>query len=259
MTDAAAPTNPRDLIVALMRAISGNPALGGIQPNSAFDQLGQTFAPMLRGVIQQPQSLIPNPVAQIRQGGADAAAAMSSPTPDVLRALAGIIGGGSSLGMARVPFESVVPSAPNWPVSGWNAKLNGLGTMYHETSPQSGVDIATAHGTKQGIYLSPHPDLALGQRGRGMVLEFGKPENMDVQEVRKPASEFIRQTTGLPAEVQILKAPSDPQHLVTSMTLKPGFGLDRVSASRLANMVRSGQFTVERLPDGSVKWTRIAK
>ena len=142
-------------------------------------------------------------------------------------------------------------AAPGWDVGDLNAARRGLGYLYHETSPQTAADMGNSYMKHGGVWVSPYKDLALGQGGKGAVVEYGKPQNLDVIPGNKPGALLMQQAGAQAPEWMIQNSPSNPEHVVTGITIKPGFKFDRMSQQR---MVARG-WTQAALPDGSMHWT----
>ncbi|HEX7162150.1 MAG TPA: hypothetical protein VF223_13055, partial [Trebonia sp.] len=46
------------------------------------------------------------------------------------------------------------------------------GAFFHGTDPRTALDLATAHTNRVGLMVSQDPSLALGQGGRGALVEI---------------------------------------------------------------------------------------
>ena len=135
--------------------------------------------------------------------------------------------------------------------SAYSASRYNVQRLYHETSPDNAVDIATGSGDLSGLQVSPEHSLALGQTGKGAVIEFGNVEQIDVRPMRsKPGAKFIEAQGGIPPEMSILKAPFEGGRIVASVTFKPGTPISAASKARM----QGWGWTKEALPDGSVKF-----
>lgn len=137
-------------------------------------------------------------------------------------------------------------------VSAYSASRYKLDHLYHETSPDGAVDIATSIGDKRGLQVSGDATLALGQKGKGALIEFGNVDQIDVRPLRsKPGAAFLEKQSGVPPEMSILKAPTDGNQIVSSITFKSDAPISKVNRIRMEGW----GWTKEKLSDGSIKFT----
>src|SRR6185312_11237672 len=104
--------------------------------------------------------------------------------------------------------------------------------LYHETSPESAVAMGTAFTDLRGIHVTPHQELALGQGGKGAVVEFGNPDALTTERVARPGAGFV----GENPDQRVLAGPPTGQQIIRSITFKPGANVRPYLARRLANM-----------------------
>lgn len=131
----------------------------------------------------------------------------------------------------------------------------GVQTLYHETGPSNVSSFV--HGDAsimEGRWVSPDPDLALGQgSNKGVLIEFGNTSQIEVRAERgKPGVRMLDDgTKAPPPEMTVLKPPHGNTDLyVKSITVKPDVGIDVVARRRL----RSSGWIPEVLEDGSVRF-----
>ena len=112
----------------------------------------------------------------------------------------------------------------------------GFDTVYHETTPADAKTLTFAYGDKSGLYVSPSEDLALGQRGKGALVEF---DTKRLESIRGNRPDL----NGQPSEFQISNAPEKLTQDVKSVTFdkepKGGFG----------------NWNREVLPNGKIKYS----
>ena len=121
-------------------------------------------------------------------------------------------------------------------------------SLYHETSLKEAVSFATAHQDKSGLNVASDVDFALGQTGKGAIVEFGtdslKGDRGHLQGLKKPGSTFVGK------EFRLIGGTHTPAS-AKSITVKGDItDTNRTTARTIKNM-----FNSEVLSDGTTKLT----
>jgi len=125
-----------------------------------------------------------------------------------------------------------------------NIKGNSL---FHETSPES-INNLLATSDATGLNVSNDPDFALGQRGKGLLVELDKNKVFGdggfARAIYKPSTEFVGEN-----EFEI-GAGTLSESKIKSITIKPG-----IKASprfiRIIQRLKKGGWEVEKKEDGT--------
>lgn len=154
-----------------------------------------------------------------------------------------------AVGLETRPTPRVVNSAAD----------RGIGTLFHETDPTQALSFTRSVGDAvTGLNVASDPAYALGQGGKGALVEFGNLDRIGVQPVRaKPGAQMVEAATGTVPEYQITRAAGHTAELVKSITLRPDAELDYV-ARRLRDALPKQGWQVETLADGSTRYTNPA-
>lgn len=136
--------------------------------------------------------------------------------------------------------------------AGYSATARKLPALFHDTSPSMAVTIATASMDLSGLNVTPMEDFALGQGGRGALVEFADLDNIEVMPRRsKPGAALVEQSTGIAPEWEVLKSPGIPKGLVKSIT----FPKDTTIPRRERMILKGNGWVAETLDDGRIRYT----
>jgi hypothetical protein len=138
--------------------------------------------------------------------------------------------------------------------SAYSAAREGVSTLYHGTSPETALRFALGAEDKAGLHVTPDESLALGQGGKGAVVEFTNTHRIDVERASKPGSEMVARQTGQWPEYIVAKMPHEGRDVVRAVTLDAGVEAPPV----LVRRARSLGWTAEQLPDGRVRYSNPA-
>jgi len=121
-------------------------------------------------------------------------------------------------------------------------------SFFHETSPERVRDLMGGEGA--GLNVSNDPLYALGQGGKGVIVEFDKKATMGdrgiARIIKKPSTRFVGEK-----EFELgLGTNLNPK----SITIKSGVKVDMF----LKRLLHNGQWDLVKLEDGSLKATRKA-
>lgn len=123
-------------------------------------------------------------------------------------------------------------------------------SVFHETDPETARVLSNSTVDKTGLNVSTNPELALGQGGKGAIVEFDK------QHLQDDRGSFITiQKPGIVSgitegkELRLIGGSQSPT-TVKSVTLKPGVKLDKRTERTFKNF-----FNSKKLEDGSIKLT----
>lgn len=127
-------------------------------------------------------------------------------------------------------------------------------SVFHETSGEQVKNLVTPIVDKTGLNVSLTPELALGQSGKGALIEFDKDillgDRGSLRGIRKPGSAFVGQ------EFELVGGSGNPR-AVKSFTLKEGikFHKDPRYNKRIIRRILL-DFNEEKQEDGSTKFIR---
>ena len=121
--------------------------------------------------------------------------------------------------------------------------------LFHETNPETATMFARAYSDKRGLNVATDKDFALGQKGKGAVVEFDST-GMDGRPIKKPAAEFVGQK-----EFELLKGGENAENVV-SITFKDASIEKSVRPALLEQLVRGGKFERIEQPNGEIKYAR---
>lgn len=123
----------------------------------------------------------------------------------------------------------------------------GKDSVFHETSPESAEMFGGAIVDKTGLNVSSSSSLALGQKGKGAIVEFNKEALLgsrgSLQGLRKPSARFVGE------EFRLIGGSASPTS-VTSITLKSGVSLSKRTQKEFSRFYNS-----VKLGDGSIRLT----
>lgn len=108
-------------------------------------------------------------------------------------------------------------------------------SLYHETSPSSASSMATSIADASGLNVSNDKVFALGQSGKGVIIEFDKNKLIKnygsygsyLKPITKPGTEFVGQK-----EFQVLGGTITPDK-VKSIIIKPDVKLSKIERMRM--------------------------
>lgn len=131
-------------------------------------------------------------------------------------------------------------------------KRGNIDTVYHNTSPQTARNIVFADTVNDGLNVSTLPELALGQGGKGVTIEFDT-RRLNGGKIQKPGADFIEANEGKYPEYELRGVPSKLTPDVKSVTFdKP---LSQRGEVEFFGYQQNWKATKEVLPDGRVKYT----
>jgi len=150
--------------------------------------------------------------------------------------------------------QRLFPERKKMPINDYPYALSnkGIDTVYHNTSPQSARSTIFAYTENRGLNVSTTPELALGQGGKGVTIEFDT-KRLEGNKINKPGADFIAATQGKYPEYEISKAPSKLTKDVKSVTFDAP--LSKIGERNFFGNREDWKITKEILPNGKVKYT----
>jgi hypothetical protein len=124
--------------------------------------------------------------------------------------------------------------------------------VYHETDPETAAMFGRAMVDKRGLNVATEEYLALGQKGKGAVVEFDT-RGMEGVGIKKPATGFVGQK-----EYEIINSSDNPQN-VKSITFKNSQFEKEVRPSLREQLIERGGFVRTELSGGKIKYERPFK
>ncbi len=125
------------------------------------------------------------------------------------------------------------------------------GKVYHETSITSLRDLM-ATGDASGLNVSDNPDLAIGQGGKGVKIEFDKSKLLgsrgSLGKIKKPGLP-LSESMGLGTEYRLIGGETGIDK-ISKITLEPGTKIDKVTQAILQR-----QFDSKKLENGNWEFT----
>jgi len=125
---------------------------------------------------------------------------------------------------------------------------HGGKSVFHETTPEGASDFGSNLMDKSGLNVSTTPELALGQKGKGAIVEFDKlhlqADRGSFTSIKKPG--IIKGITK-GEELRLIGGSHSPT-TVKSITLKPGIKLDKRTQREFQRF-----YNFKTLEDGSIK------
>jgi len=118
--------------------------------------------------------------------------------------------------------------------------------VYHETSPSS-IRNLLSYGDHSGLNVATAPEYAIGQTGKGVKFEFNAT-NLEGVPIKKPASGFLGDF-----EYKLIKGGFEPKD-IKSITLAQGIKLDKITNAIFNRMIKTGEISHTKLPNGSDKF-----
>jgi len=116
-------------------------------------------------------------------------------------------------------------------------------SLFHETDSESARLLTTASGDAMGLNVAIDKDLALGQTGKGVIIEFDKSKLLgdrgSLRGLEKPGSRLVGK------EFRVVGGQFSPD-AVKSITIKPNTKLSKLAKRGLQN-----RFTFKKQEDGS--------
>lgn len=132
----------------------------------------------------------------------------------------------------------------------------GATSLYHETDPNTAFNLVRASQDKRGLFVSADIDFALGQKGKGAIVEF-EPHLFTGVKNKKPAQEFVEKTSGV-KEIIIEQGGFDPTKSVRSVIFKSKEAENAAKIGRKsAKDFLTGnvlKFSREEMPNGWIRY-----
>ena len=124
-------------------------------------------------------------------------------------------------------------------------------SLYHETSVSSLRDLMST-GDASGLNVSDNPNLALGQGGKGVKIEFDKSKLLgsrgSLGKIKKPGLP-LSESMGLGTEYRLIGGETGIDK-ISKITLEPGTKIDKVTQAILQR-----QFNAKKLENGGWEFT----
>lgn len=128
----------------------------------------------------------------------------------------------------------------------------GVSTVWHQTDPQMAHDIVFSSTDKTGLNVATTPELALGQKGKGALIEM-ETSQLAGRGINKPSSSFVANQTGQWPEYRLDASPSQLAPHVKSITFDEP--LSSMGERRFFGLQDDWKATKEILPNGKIKYT----
>lgn len=180
-------------------------------------------------------------------------------------------GGGSIGGVPNLPplgefREGLQTSTINFlPREGQNTRLNDLSTytdrVFHETSLND-VEVFIPTGGKStdlgDVFLSNSPNLARGQGGKGVLLEFDATNIPGAFDFGKPLAKEVAETSGEAEFVSRLSRQSDFKKNLISIRIESDALVDKINARRMPRVLDKLEELgwIKRQGDGFIEWRK---
>lgn len=123
----------------------------------------------------------------------------------------------------------------------------GVKSVFHETDPNTAFMFGRASGEKRGLNVATDLDFALGQKGKGAVVEFDA-DMLTGRVIKKPATSFVGKK-----EYEVFEGSFNPTG-VKSITFVNEAAEKSLRYGGKEQLIRMG-FNREVLPNGKIKYT----
>lgn len=125
-------------------------------------------------------------------------------------------------------------------------------SYYHETDPTNAMKLAQGITSKKGLNVASDEAFALGQGGKGAVVEFAQ-DGFNTKPIKKPGTDFTGQK-----EFTVLNDATSPKS-VKSITFKDASAESSINSRMLQKLTRIRGFERTVLDDGRIKYVKATQ